>query len=72
MLKLPSTVRVFLATAPCDMRKQFDGLATLVRQGVRHEAGTLLGIDDFSHAIWQANWLSHPSRHNSLMTLHSE
>ena len=27
-------VRVYLATAPCDMRKQFDGLATLVREGV--------------------------------------
>jgi len=36
MLKLPSTVRVYLATAPCDMRKQFDGLATLVREGMGH------------------------------------
>jgi transposase len=34
MLKLPSTVRVFLAVAPCDMRKQFDGLSALVREGM--------------------------------------
>ena len=34
MLRLPTTVRVFYATAPCDMRKQFDGLSTLVRQGM--------------------------------------
>ena len=34
MLKLPASVRVFLATAPCDMRRQFDGLAALVRAGM--------------------------------------
>jgi transposase len=34
MLKLPTHVRVFLATAPCDMRRQFDGLASLVRAGM--------------------------------------
>jgi transposase len=34
MLKLPSSVRVFLATTPCDMRRQFDGLAALVRDGM--------------------------------------
>lgn len=34
MLKLPANVRVFLATAPCDMRRQFDGLAALVRAGM--------------------------------------
>lgn len=37
MLSLPSTVRVFVATAPCDLRKQFDGIATLVEQGLQHD-----------------------------------
>lgn len=32
MLLLPSSVRIYLATAPCDMRKGFDGLAALVNQ----------------------------------------
>ena len=30
MLTLPSTVRIFLATEPVDMRKSFDALALLV------------------------------------------
>ena len=30
MLTLPSSVRIFLATEPCDMRKGFDCLSTLV------------------------------------------
>lgn len=30
MLSLPSSTRIFLATAPTDLRKSFDGLATLV------------------------------------------
>jgi transposase len=37
MLKLPNSVRVFLATAPCDMRRQFDGLAALVRSGMSRD-----------------------------------
>ena len=32
MLSLTSTVRIFLAAAPADMRKGFDGLAQLVRE----------------------------------------
>ena len=31
MLTIPSTVRVFLAIKPCDMRKSFRGLSGLVR-----------------------------------------
>ena len=32
MISLPAAVRVYLYTAPCDMRRGFDGLRTLVRQ----------------------------------------
>jgi transposase len=35
MLTLPPTVRIFVATAPCDLRKQFDGIALLVEQGLQ-------------------------------------
>lgn len=31
MLSLPPSVRVFVATAPADLRKSFDGLSGLVR-----------------------------------------
>jgi transposase len=30
------TLRVFVATAPCDLRKQFDGIA-MVEQSLRHD-----------------------------------
>lgn len=30
MLSIPSSIRIFVCTAPTDMRKQFDGLAALV------------------------------------------
>ena len=32
MLSLPSSVRIWLASAPTDLRKSFDSLAELVRQ----------------------------------------
>lgn len=32
MLTLPPSVRIYVATAPCDMRKSFRGLTGLVRQ----------------------------------------
>ncbi len=35
MLSIPATVRVYLATAPCDMRKSFRGLSGLVREKLR-------------------------------------
>ena len=35
MLSLPPTVRIWLATRPADFRKSFDGLAALVRDGLR-------------------------------------
>lgn len=34
MLKLPASVRIYVAVEPCDMRRQFDGLAALVRDGM--------------------------------------
>ena len=37
MLKLPSDVRVFIALEPCDMRRQLDGLAALVRSGMERD-----------------------------------
>jgi transposase len=38
MLSLPPSVRIFVATAPCDMRKQIDGLALLVAQVLAQDA----------------------------------
>jgi transposase len=32
VLRLPTTVRIFAAVEPVDLRKGFDGLACLVRQ----------------------------------------
>lgn len=37
MISLPAAVRVYLYTAPCDMRRGFDGLKML--------AGTAIGVD---------------------------
>jgi transposase len=37
VLRLPANVRIFIATAPCDMRRQFDGLAATVRSGMDRE-----------------------------------
>jgi transposase len=37
MLTLPPSVRVYVATAPCDMRKQFDGIAALVEHGMKED-----------------------------------
>ena len=35
MLSFPPTVRIWLAAQPADLRKSFDGLAALVRQGLQ-------------------------------------
>jgi transposase len=35
MLSLPATVRIWVAAAPADLRKSFDTLAALVREGLR-------------------------------------
>jgi transposase len=34
VLKLPAEVRVYISLGPCDMRRQLDGLAALVRTGM--------------------------------------
>ena len=38
MIHLPSAVRVYLATAPCDMRRSFDGLHALVNAVMQLDA----------------------------------
>lgn len=38
MLTLPPSVKIHIAVEPCDMRKQFDGLALLVEQVLRRDA----------------------------------
>ena len=35
MLSLPPTVRIYLAAQPTDLRKSFDSLAALIREGLR-------------------------------------
>ena len=35
MLSLPPTVRIYLAVRPTDLRKSFDSLAALVREGLQ-------------------------------------
>jgi len=37
MLTLPPAVRIYVATEPVDLRKQFDGLALLVEQGLKQD-----------------------------------
>jgi transposase len=38
MIHLPASVRVYLCLSPCDMRRSFDGLHTLVRDHLRLDA----------------------------------
>ena len=38
MLTLPPSVRIYVATQPCDLRKHFDGIALLVTQGLGLDA----------------------------------
>jgi transposase len=67
MLSFPPTVRIWLAAQPADLRKSFDGLAALVRQGLqsnplsgdifvfRNKAGDrikLLLWEEDGYAIW--------------------
>jgi transposase len=38
MMHLPASVRVYLCTCPCDMRKSFDGLHALVTDALQLDA----------------------------------
>jgi transposase len=38
MIHLPASVRVYLCTAPCDMRRSFDGLCALVNGAMQLDA----------------------------------
>jgi transposase len=38
MIHLPASVRVYLATTPCDMRRSFDGLYALVNTVIQLDA----------------------------------
>jgi transposase len=38
MIHLPASVRVYLATSPCDMRRSFDGLHALVNAVMQMDA----------------------------------
>jgi transposase len=38
MIHLPASVRVYLATSPCDMRRSFDGLHALVNAVLQMDA----------------------------------
>jgi transposase len=38
MIHLPASVRVYLATSPCDMRRSFDGLHALVNAVLEMDA----------------------------------
>jgi transposase len=38
MMHLPASVRVYLCTSACDMRKSFDGLHALVTQSMQLDA----------------------------------
>jgi transposase len=38
MIHLPASVRVYLATSPCDMRRSFDGLHALVNAVLKLDA----------------------------------
>jgi transposase len=38
MIHLPASVRVYLATSPCDMRRSFDGLHALVHAVLQLDA----------------------------------
>jgi transposase len=62
MLSLPPSVRVYVATAPVDLRKQFDGISLLVEQtlGLPARSGHLFVVfnrraDQVRILFWDRN-----------------
>lgn len=37
MIKMPVNIKIYVSSAPCDMRKQFGGLEILVRDGMQRD-----------------------------------
>ena len=54
MLSLPPTIRIWLAAQPADLRKSFDSLAALVRDGLQ---GDPLSGDIFVLGLPQNSWV---------------
>lgn len=62
MLSIPPTVRIYLATAPTDMRKSHDGLAAIVEHGIKADP---LSGDLFVFRNKRAESIFPPSRKGS-------
>jgi hypothetical protein len=65
MIHLPASVRVYLCTSPCDMRRSFDGLHALVTGAVQLAAEKFL--EDFQGYLqadaYHKTALSQSARH---------
>ena len=46
MISIPASVRVYLCTAPCDMRRSFDGLQGMVT--------VVMGMDALAGHLFEA------------------
>lgn len=65
MLSLPPAVRIWLASQPADLRKSFDGLAALVREGLGRDplSGDIFvfrnkGADRIKLLLWEEDGYS--------------
>jgi transposase len=52
MLSLPPTARIWVCTAPADMRKSFDGLCGLIRAGLGGDRVKILTFEGDGLAIY--------------------